>query len=364
MRTAFLSFIFIMASIIGDAQIVIRGKVVDSSDLPIANANIYLNRTSFGSSSNNAGEFIIEANGIYSGELIVSATGYECLSYKLDITNTTNKLYKFKLVKKKPVNNILQQPDMKRKNWLAAFKRTLLGITEEANNCIIENLASVYFVQGEDSNITYAYADTPLVIINKLLGYEITYDLIEFSEDKKTGSYFLGYCRYRETGDKKKWAKRRLQNYHGSTMHFYRSLINKDLYEQGFSMFEVKMPKGSAGGRQNLNFAFIIDPATVAPIEAVKILFIDSISNEYYLHFSNTIIVEYNKRPRSVDYLSTIGFVQGLNNKGFTAYISLLTDKAGIDINGVIDEPESIMYNGFWVYEKLANQLPYNYQPN
>ncbi len=363
MRTFFLSFILIVVPVIANAQIVIQGKVVDSTDIPIANANVYLNHTSFGASSNNAGEFIIEANGIYSGELIVSANGYECLSYRLQLAGVSNKLYKFKLVKKETKANVLVLPAVAEKNWLERFKHALLGITEEADNCSIENLSSVYFVQEEDQNITYAYADTPLIIINKLLGYKITYDLIEFSDDRTKGSYFLGYCRYQEMGDKRRWAKRRQQNYYGSSMHFFRSLISKNLYEQGFSLFEITGNGTVMDNGKNFDPA-LVNPATVAAIEPVKILFIDDATNEFYLQFNNRIIVQYNRTPQSVAYLSTKGFVQGLNDKGYTAYIDPVADRLGIDINGAVEEPLLIGYNGFWVYEKLANQLPYNYQPN
>ena len=169
----------------------------------------------------------------------------------------------------------------------------------------------------------------------------------------------MGYSRYRDVGDKTKWIKRRQQNYYGSTMHFYRSLISKDLNEQGFSIFEIKKTKA-------VNFAedFSLSSADVKLIEPVQLLFIDSISNEYYLQFNNTIVVQYNKTPPAAHYLFTKIFVQGINNKGFTAYINLVADKVGIDINGAIDEPSSIVFNGFWIYEKMANQLPYNYQPN
>ena len=106
-----------------------------------------------------------------------------------------------------------------------------------------------------------------------------------------------------------------------------------------------------------------IDPDSIKAINPLDILFVDSVSNEYYLKFSNIVIVQYDRTPQSAYYLSEKGPVQGLNDKGFTAYFSLVNDKVGIDSKGVIDEPLFVIYDGFWVYEKLANQLPVNYQP-
>jgi hypothetical protein len=106
-----------------------------------------------------------------------------------------------------------------------------------------------------------------------------------------------------------------------------------------------------------------VNPNSIEAISPLSFLFIDSISNEYYLKFSRDIIIQYNKTPHTVEYLSAQGYVTGLSRKGFTASISLLADTVGIDSKGIIAEPLSIYYGGFWGYEKLANQLPLNYQP-
>lgn len=363
MHKFMLAFFCCVCTYSAGAQFVIQGRIVDdSTGLPVPNTSIYLNRTTFETTSNTKGEFTIEATGMHSGELIVAAAGYEIFSYKLDISTTITKFYTFKLIKKRQQKNIAILPDVKRKKELDNFKYALLGITEEASGCTIENIASVYFVKTGDGNTTYAFADTPLFIINKLLGYEIVYDLIEFGDDKMKGSYFLGSCRYREIGNNKQLARRRQQNYYGSTMHFYRSLINRNLDEQGFSMFEIKKNQDSADLIRYISLV-LTDPDSIAAISPLDILFIDSITNEYYLKFNNPVIVQYNKTPHSVNYLSEQGYVFGLNDNGFTAYIRLLTDKIILDSKGSVDDPQLVNYDGFWVYEKLGNQLPVNYQP-
>ncbi|MEI9957264.1 MAG: hypothetical protein WDM90_13395 [Ferruginibacter sp.] len=45
-----------------------------------------------------------------------------------------------------------------------------MGLTEEADNSTIQNLDAIYFTMGENKNTIYAYADTPLIIINKMTG--------------------------------------------------------------------------------------------------------------------------------------------------------------------------------------------------
>jgi hypothetical protein len=107
------------------------------------------------------------------------------------------------------------------------------------------------------------------------------------------------------------------------------------------------------------------EPVFAMPIRPINILFIDSISNEYYLQFTNRIMVQFDRTKRFKHYYVTEKFSpQSHNNYGFTAYIDLLTDKVELDTKGILRDPMAIAYNGFWMYEKMANQLPCNYNPN
>ncbi|MEI9957266.1 MAG: hypothetical protein WDM90_13405 [Ferruginibacter sp.] len=44
--------------------------------------------------------------------------------------------------------------------------------------------------------------------------------------------------------------------------------------------------------------------------------------------------------------------------------MQLLQDSVGLDLNGIVSSPLGLAYDGFWVYEKLANQLPFDYTPD
>lgn len=366
MRTLIFSFIFIGFSIAAYAQIVIKGKVLNNkSNLPVVNASVYFNNTSIGTVTNNNGEFILITGSIYTGELIISSVGYQPLSYPVNNRDADKSTYTFKLdIKESVLKDILIINHATRMEWLKMFKENFLGVTEEGNSCRIENLNDIYFIAGKNKNIIYAYADTPLVITNSLLGYQISFDLIEFSYDKENRqTYFTGYNRYTEMGDKKRWIKRRKQNYFGSTMHFYRSLVNKSLEVEGYTIFEItKLP-------QNTDSATVIPPSHIqainfsvaSPIAASQILFIDTITNNYFIACPNQIMVQYNKIPHSTYYLTQKGFFAGVEHFGFTAFINLLSDKVELNTQGIISNPLQVMYTGFWMYEKMGNQLPFNY---
>lgn len=358
-----LVFFYCICSFSAGAQFVIQGRVVDdSTGLPVPNSSVYLNRTTFQTRSNGKGEFKLEAAGVFTGELIVRAAGYECFAYNPGFSGTGNKLYTFKLIKKESTKDSATLQDIFKKAALQNFTASLLGITAEAAACTIENAETIYFVKSKSGNLTYAFADTPLIITNKLLGYEIVYDLIEYGDDNFKENYFTAYCWYRDIGTKRQFIKQRQRNYFGSTQHFFHSLIERNLYDQGFSIYRMKEGADSASLQPYTDYTKV-NPNSIEAISPLSFLFIDSISNEYYLKFSRDIIVQYDKTPHTVDYLSQQVYVTGLAKKGFTASIRLLADTVGIDSKGIIAEALSVNYGGFWVYEKLANQLPLNYQP-
>lgn len=371
MYKLFFTTVFFCCTFFAGAQIIIKGKVIDdATGLPVINASVYLNNTSIGTITSGSGEFVLTAGSIYTGELIISSVGYQPLSYQLDNTTAAQHFFTFRLaVKEKLLKDVLIISDATRTAWLKLFKENFLGITEEGDNCKIENISQVYFTNGKDKNIIYAYADTPLVIINKLLGYKISFDLIEFNYNRETGgTYFVGYNRYEETGTAKRFIKRRKQSYFGSTMHFYRSLIANDLAASGYIVYELRRLQGSFDSviKEKQPAIKKQDTALLAyPVSTDKILYADSIAGGYYLHaVNNQLMVRYKKVPASRNYLANKSFLQGIDHYGSSSYINLRNNKVELDKNGIIKNPLEVIYNGFWVYEKLGNQLPFNYIPD
>lgn len=367
MRNILLFFICTIAAVYCNAQLIIRGKVIDNkTDLPVANASVYINNTSIGAVTNDKGTFSLTASNIYSGELIISSVGYQVLSFKLNDKDAGTSFYTIKLdIKENTLKEVLILNDAARQKWMKILKENFLGITEEADNCILQNPGAIYFAKGENKNSLYAYADTPLVIFNKLLGYKISFDLAEFSYDKiRNSTYFMGYSRYEDICEKRSCIKRRQQNYFGSTMHFYRSLITNNLKKQGYYIQEVKIIKAVVDSVNKTNQPDKTgDYTLLLPINVANIIITDTVPGTYYLHGVENIQVEYNKTPSTGYYLSKKTFVKGLKPYGFKSFIGLLTDDIGLDANGIVHRPMSVIYDGFWSYEKLANQLPFNYMP-
>ena len=111
MKKNFFFLLFLFVSFL-NAQITIRGKVIDSKETPLIGASVYLNNTSIGTTTDDEGRFELTIKeGVY--ELIVSYLGYETLQYQLD-TSKPNKPLTFKT---KPSANLLDEIVLNNKKY-------------------------------------------------------------------------------------------------------------------------------------------------------------------------------------------------------------------------------------------------------
>ena len=143
-----------------------------------------------------------------------------------------------------------------RKRYLDIFKKFVIGQSVAAEHCQIKNIEEVQFASGETKDEIMAYTEKALVIESPELGYTIHFDLLTFYYNKvTTAAYFYGYTRFVDWGKdektKKKWIRKRRDAYEGSTVHFFRSLVNKQLGKEGFTVYQLintkKEKKDSAG---------------------------------------------------------------------------------------------------------------------
>jgi hypothetical protein len=86
--------------------------------------------------------------------------------------------------------------------------------------------------------------------------------------------------------------------------------------------------------------------------------------NQFKVNFKGKLMVQYNKDPASKSYLKNKVFIQGNMPVGFRSFITASNETIGLSSTGIIINPMEITYSGFWIYEKTANMLPFNYVPN
>lgn len=354
-----LFFFFIPAH----AQHVLSGKTLnDRNGSPISGVSIYFNNTSIGTLSNETGDFTLP--GAIEGELIISSVGFERIIYKVGKEELGKRSFTFRLQPKEAIlQDIMIMPDATRKKYLQLFRENFLGITEEADNSKITNMGAIYFVKPPgDKNGIIALSDTPLHIINRELGYNIQFDLGEFYFNEKSGiTSFYGFTRYDEMRNKRRWQKNRRRAYYGSTVHFFRSLISNRLAEEGYSIYKVQEDSIKQTGT-----SISIGSKTMSmaiPVKATDIVKKDSSSGMYAASWGKKLMVQYHKKPAGRDYLARKVMVSGALPNGFRSYLNTEEKAVLIDENGLLENPLVVFFSGFWIYEKAANLLPYNYIP-
>ena len=124
------------------------------------------------------------------------------------------------------------------------FKSLFLGYSPYTDQCKILNPDVINIDYDKSTRTLTATSSDFIEIENRALGYKIKYLLSSFSNDEKERMlYFEGSALFEELKGTKHqeraWQKNRLDVYKGSSMHFLRSLVSNDIYEQGFKVLRL-----------------------------------------------------------------------------------------------------------------------------
>jgi CarboxypepD_reg-like domain len=357
-------FLFIQNSF--SQQFYIRGRVADGETRnPLKGASVYINNTTIGSTTNDNGDFELGPFEPGRYEVVASYVGYDALLYSAEI-KTSGIRITFKLEKKEEVlREVLVLSSELRKQYLDLFKKYVIGVSVAAEHCQIKNIEEVQFASGEIKDEIVAYTEKALVIENQELGYTIHFDLLEFHYNKvTTGSYFFGYTRFVDWGKdkktKKKWLRKRKQVYEGSTVHFFRSLVNKQLTKEGFTVYQlINMPgyefltQKTNAGRQT---------ATKAIEDSMIRIYPDSVYRIYELRVNDGWRIIYSKNTELKMQITRKTLLIGQPPTGTVSGLRLREEPVLINARGIILTPIRLFYDGIWGYERLANMLPEDYE--
>ncbi|TMI98430.1 MAG: carboxypeptidase-like regulatory domain-containing protein [Bacteroidetes bacterium] len=366
----FLCFLFLQNSF--SQQFYIRGRVLDiDTQLPLKGASVYINNTTKGSTTNDNGDF--ELGPLQPGryEIVASFVGYDPLLYSAEI-KSSNLRISFKVEKKEEVlREVLVLSSELRKHYLEIFKKYVIGQTIAADRCQIKNIEEVQFASGETKDEIVAYTEKALVIENPELGYTIHFDLLEFYYNKATnGAYFFGYTRFVDWGKdektKKKWIRKRREAYEGSTVHFFRSLVNKQLAKEGFTVYQlINMPER----KERVGMTITIEKssekmqmASKAIEDSMIRIYPDSVYRIYELRVNDGWRIMYSKNTDLKTEMMRKSFISGQPSTGTVSGLRLREEPVLVNARGIILTPIRLFYDGIWGYERLANMLPEDYE--
>ncbi len=356
-RKLFFGLFIIWVNLSFAQNFTLSGKVIDENGDPLPFANIYLENTSIGTYSDINGEYQIslETEGTY--QIICSIIGFIPESSIIRVSESNSQSIKnFNL---KPDIKALETVvvDAKRdKQWKRNYQRfakSFLG-TDEYNfhtKCTIDNSYVLEF-ESAAGNLT-ATTNEPLVIKNTALGYTIIYDLSSFSLNKLTGAVtYTGYAFFEEMNPPsvekaKAWEENRKRSYLGSKMHFLRALSSNQIDEEGFELYNERVPFEKLSA---------IRSSTDRKVKSETIAQRKDDATSF-LSFPGFIRVEYRNKQKEIHYEN----YRHLINE--TSWMQLRMQNTPLDHQGFLIRPMDVWFYEEMGLEGISRQLPTNYNP-
>ncbi|WP_243473621.1 carboxypeptidase-like regulatory domain-containing protein [Winogradskyella sp. MH6] len=229
----------------------LTGIILDAStSKPLETVAVYFDNTTIGTTTDGEGKFSISYSDAIQSSLVISYLGYEKVIIedyraKNDIT-----------IKLKPTDVSLDEvfidfdDGLTRKQKLRLFRKEFLGSSKYGKSCKILNEKDIVLRYDKKRKTLYANADVPIIIKNKVLQYEISFDMIDFEAiyryvNLKQQDFALdrvayagtSYYKNLEKADKKRTKRAREKVYEGSVQHFMRSLFHKSLKKEGYEIY-------------------------------------------------------------------------------------------------------------------------------
>lgn len=387
-------FLFVRAG----AQVNISGIVIShATKKGIPNASVFFNNATIGATTDSSGKFTL--SGVKPGqyELMISVLGYSSLRQPLAVKNRSINLQRIELWPK-----AISLKEVRIVDFNAAWQRNLewfrasfLGNTSLARDCEIINpevLNMRYNAVRDSLTVT---TDDFLIIKNHALGYQIKYQIDEFTRcDSGRRVHYEGPVQFEEMKgsevQRKRWEKRRLEVYKGSTMHFLRSAIRNRLEQEGFRVFQyaiyanpnrptdsviaakIRLFKNKskpsrhryqdslAYWRKKRESPKLFHALLNFPLSADEIVGRTNQEGIFTLGCENDgLYIIYNAK-RHFPFRGDLKFLTSPYNTGSTL-VNFNSLFILFDENGWIINPEGMVVTGAWAKNRVAGLLPMDY---
>lgn len=239
MKTFNFLFLFLGTFLFGQN---ISGIVKSEKSTPIANVNIYIDGTKNSTTTNHSGVFTLDLKGVQSGNIVFQKEGFEQKIIPINTIKNTN--FNIILAQYQEIEELVIVPytEQTYQKYIQYFLNQFIG--NDQKNVKIKNQRTLKFSYDKTNKILRVKAPKTLIIENKNLGYILHYNLINFTSDfqNNTVSYY-GTSFYKEASDKPKVKLNRANAYLGSPQHFFRSVYQNRVEEEGFWVnYIIKIP--------------------------------------------------------------------------------------------------------------------------
>ncbi len=327
---------------------------------PLQGASVFAENTTIGTTTNAEGKFSLHlpAGGY---DLVVTFTGFATESKRITSADADNRnlFFEMKQREKQLEEVAIVSTSEVKDGWQkygSFFLDQFIGKTENSALCTLKNPEVLKFYFSKKKNRLKVMAHEPLLIENRALGYNIKYALDSFTYAYETQvSLYTGYPLFEEMTSQdnaqlNNWNLGRQKAYKGSILHFMRSVYKRELQEEGFEIQFVVAVNGKDSALKLKNIYGALNYQKDDSTQTVEIR-----PNQ------NSVGVIYTKEKPSTAFLNE----NELEQKDFQ--FSILNFLPGesiiIEQNGYYFEQNDISISEYWIWEKVADQLPYNYVP-
>ena len=339
----------------------ISGTVISKeTNLPLVGASVFAENTTLGTATNSEGKFSLQLPG-GGYNLIITFTGYTTESRRITASDLDNRNLNFELkLKEKELETvaIVSSTEVKDgwQKYGSFFTDHFIGKTANSAFCRIKNPDVLKFFFSRKKNRLKVTASEPLQIENKALGYNIKYTLDSFTYAYETQvSLYTGYPLFEEmeaagNDQKNAWDIARQKAYKGSILHFMRSIYKKELKEEGFE----------------IQFLATYKDRDMEKDTALKLKNVYTALNYQKDDSTQTVDIKPNQNKLGVFFTiekPAAGYSEENKDDPTDFQFSILNFSSGIVIeqNGYYFEQNDIAISEYWTWDKVADQLPYNY---
>ena len=352
----FILFTFISVFAFSQSNFSVSGKVIDSASRePLAFASVFCQNTTQGTATNKEGSFYLSVKeGGY--DLVITYTGYRSRMIRISQDIKTTDLQIEMVKEEKSIEEVVIRSSNEVKDGWTKYGKFFLdnfiGTTPFASQTVLVNPEVLKFYYLRRSEKLKVLADSPLIISNNALGYNLRYNLDSFLFMYKTDiCSYRGLGFYEEkTGTEdsiKLWKKNREKAYFGSRLHFMHSYFDSTLTDKGFIISLLDKENDKKFNKIDEPF----DTTWFTPADSV---------NEVDIYFPARISITYTKRAPENEYLKKYKLPMNVGQQ--VSYIDLL-DVITIKQNGYYYDQKDWINFGYWSWKNIADQVPYDYTP-
>ena len=337
----------------------LTGRVTDAANgQPLPFASVFVNNTTLGVNSDEAGNFKLTNVPLGSVEVVASYVGYAPARQVLRLETAQPRTLALALTPTGQNLNEVTVTAKRDKTWerqLREFRRELLGQTSFATQCDIVNAHVLRF--DEAGGHLRAQASEPLVIENGATGYRLRYVLQHF--DAYQGMAFYGgqsqFEELKPENDRqaRRWQQARQLAYRGSLQHLLASLAAGTHEAEGFLVYQT------APGLTPLSTPPTISQETgryLRPVNPLAVVHPGRLPFERRL-VSNVPLAVYYTKPT----LASPTVRPGTHQYG---EIILPQGRLEMTATGWITLPMEMRATGFFGFDRLATLLPADWTPD